>query len=102
IDTSSLDAREKVLTAGNIIVIVVGTISGLALLIVVITMILCIVKHSNRSRNVTIREIILEKPQLYPNIHSWPNQYPSNLTSVANYPPPNQSTVPPYTATALI
>ncbi|CAF3266229.1 unnamed protein product [Rotaria sp. Silwood2] len=96
--SSSLDTIGNVVTTGTIITIVVGSLVGLGLIITIIVIIVCITKYSNHSRNVTTEGMILQPPQLYPNLHSLSNQYPPNITSVANYPPSYQPTAPPYTA----
>jgi len=89
------------LTTGAIIAIVVGSVCGLIFLIGIIICIVCIVKRSNRSRAVATQGMVLQQPQPYQYPQSWSNQYPPNMTSVANYPPsPYQPTAPPYAAPA--
>ncbi|CAF0991252.1 unnamed protein product [Rotaria sordida] len=98
--SSNFNTISKVLTTGTIIAIVAGSITGLALLIATIVIIICIVKHLNRSRNVAAGGMILQPSQPYSYPSSWSYQYPPNMTSVANYPPPYQSAVPSYTTAA--
>jgi MFS superfamily sulfate permease-like transporter len=82
------------LTTGAIIAIVVGSVVGLAILIGVIIAIVCVIKQINRSNNIRRQGMIVQPAPPYP--QSWPNQYPPNTTSIANYPP----SAPPYTASA--
>jgi hypothetical protein len=86
------------LSVGAIIAIVVGSIGALAVLIGIIIVIVCIVKHSNRRRNLATQGMILQPAQPYPYPQSWANQYPPNTTSVANYPPAYPTLAAPYTA----
>lgn len=80
------------LTTGAIIAIAVGSVVGLAILIGVIIAIVCVIKQINRSSNIRRQGMIVQPAPPYP--QSWPNQYPPNTMSIANYPP----SAPPYTA----
>ena len=93
------DSITNALSTGAIVAIVIGSLIGLAVFIAVIVIIICVIKHCNRPRYPATQGIILQ-PQPYPYPHSLINQYPPNITSVSNYPPPYQSVPPPYTASA--
>jgi hypothetical protein len=94
--SSTYNTINNALTIGTIISIVVGSVIGFVVLIGAIIFIICIIKHLNRSKNIGRQGRILQPAQTYPYPQSWSNQYPSNITSVANYPP----TDPPYIASA--
>jgi hypothetical protein len=91
---SNYNTISNALTTGSIIAIVIGSVLGLATLIGIIITIVCIVKAINRSNNVRSQGMILQPPQPYP--QSWPNQYPLNTMSVANYPPAYTASAPNY------
>jgi hypothetical protein len=113
---ASYNTINNAVATGTIVAIVVGSFVGL---VIFITIIVCIIKRSNR-RNIAAQGMILQQAQPYPYPQTWQNQYPPNATSVANYPPmyatagpPNTVNMtnypqmyptvgPPYTATAPI
>ncbi len=89
------DKLSNVISTGAIIAIVIGSITGLAICIGLIVILVCIMKHCNRRRS---PGMVLQQQQPYP--HSWTTQYPPSTTSVSNYPPGYQPAPPPYTASA--
>jgi len=93
---SDFETINHVLSIGTIIAIVIGSIFGALLCITFLVIVICIIKRCNRSRYSRRDDMILQESYLYP--PSWTNQYPPNLTSVANYPPAYQAAPPPYTA----
>lgn len=93
---SDIDDIADVLSKGTIIAIVVSSVIGVALLIVFIVILICIINRCNKPRHPQTQGIILQQPYSY--TQTWPTQYPQNLTSVSNYPPPYESVPPPYTA----
>jgi hypothetical protein len=92
--SSTYYSISNALSIGTIIAIVVGSVVGLAILIGSIIVIVCIVKHLNRSKTIGTRGMVLQQPQPYPYPQSLSTQYPPTITSVSNYPP----AYPPYTS----
>ena len=89
------DSLVSALSTGTLIAIIISSIIGLAICIGFIVLLICLIKHCSKSRGIGSQGMVLQ-PHPYP--HSWTTQYPSNMTSVSNYPPPYQSVPPPYTA----
>lgn len=100
--SSTFNSISNALTTGSIIAIVAGSVLGIAVLITIIIIIVCIVKQSNRRKIMTTQGMVFQQPQRYPYPypypHSWSNQYPPNTMSVSNYPPVIQPSAPPYIA----
>lgn len=95
--TNKYESLANALTTGTIIGIVISAIIGLAICIGLFILLVCLIKHCAKSSVIAVESAALEP---YPYPHSWTSQYPPNITSVSNYPPPYQSLPPPYTATA--
>ncbi len=90
------DDDKDVIATGAIIAIVIGSITGFAICIGLIVIIVCILRHCNRTRSPGM--VLQQQQPPYP--HSWTTQYPPSTTSVSNYSPEYQSAPPPYTASA--
>ncbi|CAF1334017.1 unnamed protein product [Adineta steineri] len=94
------DTNSRIAT-GAIIAIAVGSVVGLVILIATIVGIVCIIRHSNRSRNGASRGMTLQpsQPNQYPQV--WPNQYQTNSVGITNYPLTYPAGTVPYTASTM-
>ncbi|UJR21728.1 hypothetical protein I4U23_024805 [Adineta vaga] len=95
--SSNFDSISSALTTGTIIAIVIGSVCGLIVLIGIIVVIVCIVKHLNRPRHMATNGMVLQQPQSYSYPQTWPNQYQPNAFNMTNYPTMYQTVSAPYT-----
>ncbi|CAF2505672.1 unnamed protein product [Rotaria sp. Silwood2] len=96
--SNNYDTLNNTLSVGAIVAIVVCSVIGLFICIICIIVVVCIIKFFNRPRYPIQQGVVLQHPHQYPS--NAPPQYPYNLTSVSNYPPPYQTLPPPYNAPA--
>ncbi len=95
------DDDEGFLSTGVIVAVVVGSVIGFAICIVFFVILVALIKHRSRPRQPpSALGMVPQQPYQYPYPHSWATQYPPNITSVSNDPPPYNSVPPPYTAPA--
>ncbi|CAF1549297.1 unnamed protein product [Rotaria magnacalcarata] len=94
--SSTFNKLGSALRTGTIIAIVVASISVIALIIGTIIVIVCIVKQSNRRRGIAAQGRVIQEPQPCAYPPSWSQQYPPNITSVANYPSQQGLNFSPY------
>jgi hypothetical protein len=95
------DSISKFLSTGAIVAIVIGSIIGFAICIVFFVILVSLVRHCSQSRHSRTQGRVLQQQYQYPYPHSWATQYPPDITSVSNDPPPYQSVPPPYTASSV-
>jgi hypothetical protein len=96
------ETLSNILSAGAIAAIVVGSVIGFALCIIFFGILGSLIKHCSRPRRPRTQSPVLRHPYPYPYPypHSWATQYPPDVTSISNDPPPYHSVPPPYTASA--
>ena len=96
------DTLSNILSAGAIAAIVVGSVIGLAICIIFFVILGSLIKHCCRPKRPLTQSLGLRQPYSYSYPHSWTTEYPPNITSVSNDPPPPpyHSVPPPYTASA--
>ncbi|CAF0829907.1 unnamed protein product [Rotaria sp. Silwood1] len=96
--SNNYDTINKTLSVGAIVAIVVSSIIGLIICVTFIIVVVCIIKFCNRPRYPIHQGIVLQSPYQY--VSDASPQYPSNMTSVSNYPPSYSTVPPPYNAPA--
>jgi hypothetical protein len=90
--THDIDSGEKVLSAGVIVAIVIGAIFLATFCVGTMVVVVCLIRHWNRSRYPATQAVVLRPAYVSPHACTW------NTPMVANYSAFYQSVPPPYTA----
>lgn len=93
---STFSSLGQAITTGTIIAIVIGSVSGLIILIGTIIIIVVIVKKTNRRRAMITQGMVLQPTPAYGYPAAFNQQYAPNMTGFANYPNQYGINPPPY------